>query len=386
MLSSVIGVGMRVNLMLFSMAMLLSGCGTLPGQGPTALDIALLEDTEAVSASEFAILSLDPSVVNAVGRVPSTSVSAAFRGRIEGRSARVLGIGDHLTINVWEASQDGLFSTAERKETTIETVVDENGNIFFPYVGQISVTGMNIERVRTAVSAGLSGQAVDPQVQVTLANNEGYKLSVIGEVAEPGRFDVPVSGLRLIEAVALAGGTRQPGFETELTIVRGGTRATVRHDDVVRFAENNIWLMPRDTVQVLHKPRSFTAFGAVTSQNLQMFKTENVSLAEALAQSGGLNDNLADAGGVFLFRFESKRRLERANATLPPQSYPSGIPTIYRLDFTDPRAFFLASSFAMQDNDIIYVANAPAAEFNKFVSTILSPFLSTARSVLVIGG
>src|SRR5690606_18976711 len=133
------------------------------------------------------------------------------------------------------------------------------------YVGQIAVSGMSVEQVRTAVAAGLAGRAVDPQVQATLAGNGGNRLAVVGDVAQPGQFDVPVSGLRLIEAVALAGGARQPGFETEVTVVRGNARATMRFDDVVNDTRNNIWLMPRDTLQVLHRPRSYTAFGAVTS-------------------------------------------------------------------------------------------------------------------------
>lgn len=365
----------------------LSGCGTLPGQGPTTLDIALHDESSLETGNRaFAIIPLNVEVVQAVGQAPSTSISAAFRGRISGVESRTVGVGDQLLVNVWEASQDGLFSTAERKETTIEAVVDETGSIFIPYAGAISVKGMNVERVRAAIASRLVGQAVDPQVQVKLTSDGGYMLSVIGDVARPGRFDIPASGLRLIEAVALAGGTRKSGFETRLTIVRGDTRASVRHDDVVRHPENNIWLMPRDVVQVLHKPRSFTAFGAVTSQNLLRFETETVSLAEALAQSGGLNDRLADAGGVFLFRFENHRRLQRAKAEIPDQRYAKGIPTIYRLDFTEPQAFFLASSFMMRDNDIIYVANAPAVEFNKFISTIVSPFLGTARSVSAIGG
>lgn len=375
------------GIILIAMTSLLSGCGALPGQGPTALDIALFDDSSNDNvAKPFAILPLDIDVVHAVGHVPSTSISASFRGNIGDREARVLGIGDQLSVRVWEASQDGLFSTTERKETLIEAVVDESGDIFIPYVGQIAVEGLDVESVRSAISTGLVGQAVDPQVQVILVSEDGYMLSVIGDVVRPGRFNVPGAGLRLIDAVALAGGARKPGFETVLTIVRGSTRASVRHDDAVKYAENNIWLMSRDTVQVSHKPRNFTAFGAVTSQNLLRFETEDVSLAEALAQSGGLNDNLADAGGVFLFRFESQRRLERAKAELPGQRYAKGIPTIYRLDFTEPQAFFLASSFMMRDNDVIYVANAPAVEFSKFISTIVSPFLGTARSVSAIGG
>ena len=50
-----------------------------------------------------------------------------------------------------------------------------------------------------------------------------------------------------------------------------------------------------------------------------------------------------------------------------------------------PQAFFLAGSFLMQDKDILYVANAPGAEFRKFVTTILSPVLGTARATNTLG-
>jgi polysaccharide export outer membrane protein len=58
--------------------------------------------------------------------------------------------------------------------------------------------------------------------------------------------------------------------------------------------------------------------------------------------------------------------------------------TIYRLDLTEPEAFFLARSFMMQDKDLIYVANAPAAEFRKFVANIVAPFLGVARVNTII--
>lgn len=111
-----------------------------------------------------------------------------------------------------------------------------------------------------------------------------------------------------------------------------------------------------------------------------------MSLAEALAQSGGLNDRLADAGGVFLFRFESPLRLHNAQIKKPKKLYGNLAATIYRLDFKQPQAFFHASSFLLQDKDIIYVANAPAAEFNKFMSTVVLPTLSAARSNAVVVG
>lgn len=357
----------------------LQSCATLPSAGPTAAEIP------DQATSDFVIVPLTPMNIARVGPAITQSIKDGF-GTTASRPARpVIDIGDKLVVSIWEPSSDGLFSTAENKQTQIDVTVDQSKSIFIPYAGRVSVSGFGVEELRDDIANKLQGQAIDPQVQVTLVARESQELTVVGDVVSPGQFDVPPSGLRLIEAIALASGTREPSFETEIVVVRGTTRAVIRMDSVLRRSANNIWLRPQDTIQVRHRPRSFTAFGAVTSQNLQPFQTENVTLAEALAQSGGLNDTLADAGGVFLFRYEVPERLDQIDIARPVQSSAQGVPTVYKLDFSQPQAFFVAGAFAMRDKDIIYVANAPATEFQKFTATILFPLLGSAQSIETLG-
>ncbi|SCM76444.1 Polysaccharide export protein [uncultured Pleomorphomonas sp.] len=359
----------------------LAGCA-MPSNGPSSIGSALLgESNEPGMNVDFAVVPIDDVVTETLGRTVPETFSSAFRDKISGKVPSMPSVGDHITINIWEASPDGLFSTTENKQNQVQEIVDEEGKIYIPYVGRLRVVGLTVEGVRSTIEKKLEGQAVEPQVQVVLASNGGHKFSIVGDVGQPGRIDIPVSGLRLVEAVAQAGGTKQPSYESEVSITRiNGVSGAIRLDDAMRDPRNNVWLMPRDTVQVLHQPRSFTAFGAVTEQNQQFFKTQNVSLAEALAQSRGLNDNLADARGVFLFRFELAERLRLAGRPFVPGLVrPDGtVPTIYRLDFKEPKALFLAGSFMMRDKDMIYVANAPAAEFRKFLS-ILSPAMTSVR-------
>lgn len=362
--------------------LLLNGCAFMPGQGPSKIYIALQEDEAQDITVDYALLDLDAPVVRHLGALPRAALSDTFSTQIKGTAPVVLGMGDRLLINIWEPSADGLFSTADKKETQIDVKVDEEGKIYIPYLGRLPVAGKNVEQVRQAIEQGLQGKAVEPQVQLILTTNGGHNIAILGDVTQPGRFDVPTSGLRLIEALAKAGGTRQPSFETEITVTRGDVSSTVWLDEVMRDQRNNVWLQPRDTVHVLHRPRSFTAFGAVRTQSHVPFKTESLSLAEALAQSGGLHDSFADAGGVFLFRFEPQDRLEQAGYARNATAFGEGIPTIYRLDFKKPQSFLMARSFMMQDKDIIYVANAPGAELRKFVTTILSPLLVSSRSLL----
>lgn len=363
---------------------LFAGCGTLPGSGASRREIDKYSGDDPADR-EFTVVALDVEAIQRLGGPRPAKLNETFSKTMRGETGSTLGIGDELLVNIWEASIDGLFSTPENKQARIDARVDESGSIFIPYVGKVAVAGRSVEEVRTSIQDGLAGKAVEPQVQVALRKNVSNNLAVVGDVNAPGRYPIPVGGIRLLDVVARAGGSQAPVFEAQATIVRGGVQDSIRLDEVLDRAENNVWMRPNDTVQVMREPRSFTAFGAVSAKSRHPFKTERVSLAEALAQSGGLTDSLADAGGVFLFRFESAETLESAGVPVPGVRFEDGaVATIYQLDFNQPGSFFLARSFAMRDKDIIYVANAFAAEYYKFIRIYVQPLLDISRTSTVV--
>lgn len=282
-----------------------------------------------------------------------------------------------------------MFSTGDSRQTSLRAVVEEDGRIYVPYVGRVPAARRTVEGLRTAIEKGLAGKAVEPQVQVLLEDNRANSVVVMGDVAAPGQLPLPAPGLSLMEAVARAGGTRGPVHETAITLTRSGRSQSVRLSDVARLPGNNIRLWPGDMVMVLHQPRSFSAFGAVQKGGLLPFKTETLSLAGALAQAGGLNDRRADAGGVFLMRFEERELADWLIATGRAKAHAGAhrenpAPAIYRLDFTDPEALFLAQGLMMRDKDVLYVANHPMNELSKFLTSVVSPLLGTARSTMVL--
>jgi polysaccharide biosynthesis/export protein len=90
-----------------------------------------------------------------------------------------------------------------------------------------------------------------------------------------------------------------------------------------------------------------------------------------------LQDQRANATAVFLFRFEDP---EIVGESAPAHTTADGkVPVIYRADLKDPATFFMAQDFAIRNKDILYVADAPAAELQKFVnllSGIVTPVLT----------
>lgn len=372
-------------------SLLISACTTLPGGGPAVLDVEQSSQESGKVPDGYVMVPLSADALSTINAFAPLAFPKEFSGNLGGTRALTVGVGDRLIVNIWEPSQDGVFATAENRQATLQVVVEEDGGIHIPYAGRIKAAGRSVESVRKAIENGLQGKAVEPQVQVVLEQNNANAVVVVGDVNKPGQLPVPVRGLRLMTAIAEAGGTREATYETIATVTRGKRVATIRLDEIVNVPQNNIWLATGDNVLVVHQPRTYSAFGAVSSSGLMPFKTETLTMAEALAQVGGLNDQRADSGGVFVFRYENRELADwlvnagQGRGRPKPQGKAHDlVPLIYRLDFKDPQSFFVAQGFRMRDKDMLYVANHPTAEFGKFLSMVVAPILGTAQTVRVI--
>jgi len=148
---------------------------------------------------------------------------------------------------------------------------------------------------------------------------------------------------------------------------RQGRRALSPFYALLYEPKNNIWTHPNDTIYLFGDPQTFLAFGALSGQREIPFGTWRISLAEALAKAGGLNDNQADPTSVFLYRGETRETAEALGIETSPYKGPI-IPVIYNLNVRDPAGYFLATAFEMRNKDVIYVSNSASVELAKFRS------------------
>lgn len=376
------GIGsMGLRALAFLLALALAGCGTLPASGPSSGDILGPEASEAPPSS-YVVVNIDERTANIVGQYREPSFSSLFK--VSNRIPQIeLAVGDQLQVNIFEAGADGLFSTSSAKATNITVVVDQSGRIFVPYVGPIQAAGRSPDDLRAAIEASLEDKAIQPQVQVLVGESAANAATVIGDVASPGRYPVSLGGMRVLDLVALAGGSRSQTYQTRLVLRRGNSVATAELEDVFDNPDDNVPVRPGDNLLVTTVARTFTLFGAFEEKKEVEFLTRRVTLAEGLARGGGLNDQLADAASIFLFRFEpdhiAKALSERA-VTAPDASV---VPVVYRLNLKQPDAFFLASTFELRDEDIIYVANSSSTEFSKFLQ-LVAPIVSTTTTVFTL--
>jgi len=310
--------------------------------------------------------------------------STAFSNKIWKPSSTV-GVGDVLSVVVWEPSLDGLFAGGERgKRAELGPFqIEQNGKIPVPYVGQVTAKGRTIAQIRWAIQSALQGKAVDPQVVVTLQQNASSSVSINGDVRNPGQIPIAQRGDRILDILAKAGGSATPASETLLTFVRGNKRGTQLLRSIYENSGENLYVRADDQIFITHDPQTFTAFGAVQKVGEYPIKAQDVSLVEALGRIGGLNDNRANSTALYIFRYESAKLLN----DLQLASYSDlrkTVPVIYRLNMREGRSYFFGQSFTVKDKDIIYVANSYGTEFKKFfgiISSVTEPVVGTAVSI-----
>jgi len=371
-------------------AALLAGCSVnapfLPASGPSADTV--VETPQAHPDSGIQVVEVTRDVTQ---RVLSVYRNAGFASlpRVTEAPNLTIGPGDTVEVSVWEAPPAALFGSAvpegrglaastARVAVVPEQVVTKAGTINMPFVGAVRVAGRMPADVEAEITNRLNGVANKPQVVVRTLRNISSTITVVGEVVNSARLPLSPRGDRLLDALASAGGVRQPVGKVTVQVTRESMEqghrvartAALPLDTVIADPEQNILLQPGDIVTVLHLPNSFTVLGATTKNEEINFEAQGITLAQALGRAGGLSDERANPRAVFVFRFEDAAVIGDGS---PLRTTADGkVPVVYKVDLKDPSSFFVAQDFPIRNKDVMYVSNAPAAELQKFLNLISS--------------
>jgi polysaccharide biosynthesis/export protein len=342
----------------------------------------------------YALVRLDAAVV---GALDSQDSAPRFGAALtHGRPPPIdVGVGDVLSVTVFETGSGGLFippDAGSRPGNFVQLPpqqVGQNGDISVPWAGTIHAAGRTPLEIQEAIRTKLEHRALEPQVVISFAERHANEVSVLGDVNAATRFSMDASGERILGAIARAGGPRFAGYESLVRLQRNGSVDSALLSEIAARPAQNLALEPGDAIYVEHRPRYFLAVGA-TGQSTTLsqlnrrfpFGDEKLTLADALATAGGLQDNNADAQGVFVYRFEKQATL-RALGLDVPANLPPEVPTIYLVDLTDPAGFFHARRFWMRDGDTIFASNAPASDLQKFLN-LVTPMTLSAEYVKVM--
>jgi polysaccharide export outer membrane protein len=352
----------RTIAIVLGLALGVSACTALPGDGPW-MGGAQGTSTEALP---FDVIDLTPTTVvgyrtEAVDK-PSTTGSLSAGLRV------AVAPGDSLKVRIFERYAGNIFPTVSAQSSDLGVQrVAEDGTISVPFVGSVQVAGLDLPQIERRIVQQLGNKAQDPEVIVEFDTVRGQTVMVAGDVKKPGRISL-LEGVRsVLDAINQAGGPNGVQGATSAAnalqvVVRrqGQVILTIQFSDLL--AGGDIPVQKNDEIVVRVNTRVYTVLGAVQkSGNVELSK-HDLSLLEALGNVGGLADARANKTGVYVFRMGDLLTNPTARAR------------VFRLDLFQPVSIFVAQQFGVQARDVIYVTNAPLYEYDKALTAIYRTF------------
>lgn len=368
----------KISLALTMMS--LSGCSIMGAAGPSTGAVNKAGESTRLDAN-ITIVDVTEQVARRVMQFNGRSLFSDVLGEVP-PAGTLIGRGDVVDVMVWEAPPAVLFTQSSsdsrmvnsgavgREANLPQQMVGGDGRITVPFAGSVMAAGRSPHEIERDIVARLAGKANHAEVVVRRVSNVSSNATVVGDVANSLRVPLSAKGERLLDALAAAGGVKQPVGKMTVQITRDGKVVSLPLDTVIRDARQNVRLQADDVVTVMFQPYSFTALGAVGNNAEVPFEATGVTLAQALGRIGGLQDSRSNLRGVFVFRLENPDAVDPALVQGARKTLDGLVPVVYRIDMRDPGTFFVAQSFPIKNKDIIYVSNAPVADFQKFLNLI----------------
>lgn len=97
---------------------------------------------------------------------------------------------------------NGYTSSTDPERSTLSYLVDAEGNIDFPTLGTIHVEGMTRNQLVDYLTAEIGKDVKDPIVYISFRN---YKITILGEVRNPGTYTMESEKINILQALGKAG-------------------------------------------------------------------------------------------------------------------------------------------------------------------------------------
>ena len=141
-------------------------------------------------------------------QAPAVDASARDGNGVVAPDVYRIGPEDMLQVSVWK--NDALTRTVP---------VRPDGKISLPLVNDVQAAGLTALELREDLARKLTEYIPSPEVSVIVSDVRSFKVSVMGEVARPGRFELK-SWTTVLDVLALAGGFTQFATRSRIVILR----------------------------------------------------------------------------------------------------------------------------------------------------------------------
>jgi len=236
--------------------------------------------THALVAAASAALLIGPIAHAQAAQQQAKPATPATRAADPDQSR--IGPGDSIRITVYQSP-----------DLSMETRVNETGAISYPLLGRVQLAGLTVTAAEQHIASELKRREFvrDPQVQIVVTQVRANQVNVLGQVGRPGRYPLDLTGMRLTEVLALAGGI-VAGVGSDTVVVTGTRNGTPFRKDVEMprlFQAGNgaedIVIAPGDTIFVDRAPQIYL-YGEIQHPGALRLE-RGMTVMQAIAAGGG---------------------------------------------------------------------------------------------------
>lgn len=163
---------------------------------------------------------------------------------------RVLSI-DLQTSQIFNASDEMRMGSYGNMAGLIGYLVDEEGNINFPFVGKINVASMTTAEAADKIQRALSDYVSNTSIVVKYVDNQ---VTVMGEVQRQGVYSFSQDKLNIYEALGLGGGLTRYGDRQKIILIRNDEGKIMHYrlnlSDSKIANKNYYYVLPNDVIVV----------------------------------------------------------------------------------------------------------------------------------------
>ena len=316
-----------------------------------------------------------------------------------------IGKKDILSITVWDHPE---LTIPSEDAATAGHVVDNDGRFYFPYAGKLQAAGKTTEQVRIALERKLKSFITNPQISVRVALFRSQKAYISGAVLKPASLKIGDVPMTVRDAISKSGGLTPTLFTGFASLARGGKRISIDLNRMLKYNDNrqNFLLKNGDRLHIiekdeltewkkglnreiqkerilnpirlqfqLDKERSVArlkkqlerelkseqakvfVMGEVNKPGTVRYHIEDqMTLAEAINDSGSFREETVNPQGIFVVRQESVK---------------DKIPTVYQLPLASVHSMLLAEQFKIRPRDIVYVTATPSIRWNRVLAQLI---------------
>ena len=361
-----------ISLML---TLLLSACSLTPGMDMNAdnnlseLEVPVMrngkmvkEKTRIVPITADLIIERENSRQQAVNKLPPVDRS---------QTAYKIGPHDRLQITVWEHPELNDPGGEKINPELAGKVVGDDGELYYPYVGNILVAGKTVSEVRTLLTHELSKYFKKVKLDIRVLSFQSHRAAIVGEVKTPGIQSMTETPLTVAEAISRAGGVNPDADMSNVALARDGKLYKI---DVLALYEKgsstqNLLLKDGDVLNIPdRKDSKVLMMGEVGKQQALQINKGKLSLSQALAEAYGVDFNTSRPGEIYVIRPGDMN------------------PEIFQLNAESPDALILADQFALQAHDTVFVGTAGVTQWSRVLNQILPGSFTSMMSQAAMMG